>query len=283
LGGFIGRGDSTKVFVELGYLRRKNDSLRNGLLEHVSNSQTFILRSKLIQNKKTDLAVYASYRNLDFTDANRKREPSLNSRILYNDRFFNQFIQTGITYETSSGTIAQQEYTYVEVPAGQGVYAWNDYNGNGIQEVNEFEIAPFPDQAKFIRIFLPNQIYIKTNQNKFSQSVTLNPLQWQNEKGFKKIVSYFYNQTSFILDRKVKSNGDHFELNPFRSSDENILGPNSSFRNSLFYNRGKQKHSVTYSYLINKGEKLAFYWFSRGKKLFTSNTVHPFVSKKLAV
>ena len=255
-GVFVGRGDSTKVFVELGYLRRKNDSLQNGLLQHVSNSQTYFFKSKLIQNKKTDLAVYASYRNLDFTDDSRKREPSLNSRILYNDRFFNQFLQIGTVYETSSGTIAQQEYTYLEVPAGQGVYAWNDYNGNNIQELEEFEIAPFPDQAKFVRIFLPNQVYIKTNQNKFSQSLTINPLQWQNEKGFKKIASYFYNQTSFILDRKVKSDGDNFELNPFHSSEENILGLNSSFRNSLFYNRGKQKHSVTYSYLINNGKNL---------------------------
>ncbi|MCI9844177.1 hypothetical protein [Flavobacterium pectinovorum] len=253
-GVFAGRGDSTKVFVELGYLRRKNDSLQNGLLQHVSNSQTYFLKSKLIQNKKTDLAVYASYRNLDFTDANRKSEPSLNSRILYNDRFFNQFFQIGTVYETSSGQIARQEYNYLEVPAGQGVYAWNDYNNNGIKELDEFEIAPFPDQAKFIRIFLPNQVYDKTNQNKFSQSLIINPLQWQNEKGFKKIVSYFYNQTSFILDRKVKSDGANFELNPFTSSEKNILGLNSSFRNSLFYNRGKQKHSVTYSYLINNGK-----------------------------
>ena len=255
-GVFVGRGDSTKVFVELGYLQRRNDSLQNGLLQHVNNSQTYFLKSKLIQNKTTDLAVYASYRNLDFTDSSRKNEPSLNSRILYNDRFFNQFMQIGTAYETSSGTIAQQEFTYVEVPTGQGVYTWNDYNGNGIQELEEFEIAAFPDQAKYIRIFLPNQIYIKTNQNKFSQSVILNPLQWQNEKGLKKLLSYFYNQTSFIMDRKVRSNGDRLELNPFYSSEENILGLNSSFRNSLFYNRGKQKHSVTYSYLINNGKNL---------------------------
>ncbi|MDR6763038.1 hypothetical protein J2Y38_003256 [Flavobacterium sp. 2755] len=255
-GVFVGRGDSTKVFVELGYLQRRNDSLQNGLLQHVNNSQTYFLKSKLIQNKTTDLAVYASYRNLDFTDSSRKNEPSLNSRILYNDRFFNQFMQIGTAYETSSGTIAQQEFTYVEVPTGQGVYTWNDYNGNGIQELEEFEIAAFPDQAKYIRIFLPNQIYIKTNQNKFSQSVILNPLQWQNEKGWKKLLSYFYNQTSFIMDRKVRSNGDRLELNPFYSSEENILGLNSSFRNSLFYNRGKQKHSVTYSYLINNGKNL---------------------------
>ncbi|OIV43384.1 hypothetical protein [Flavobacterium johnsoniae] len=255
-GVFVGRGDSTKVFVELGYLQRRNDSLQNGLLQHVNNSQTYFLKSKLIQNKTTDLAVYASYRNLDFTDSSRKNEPSLNSRILYNDKFFNQFMQIGTAYETSSGTIAQQEFTYVEVPTGQGVYTWNDYNGNGIQELEEFEIAAFPDQAKYIRIFLPNQIYIKTNQNKFSQSVILNPLQWQNEKGFKKLLSYFYNQTSFIMDRKVRSNGDRLELNPFYSSDENILGLNSSFRNSLFYNRGRQKHSVTYSYLVNNGKNL---------------------------
>lgn len=255
-GVFVGRGDSTKVFVELGYLQRRNDSLQNGFLQHVNDSKMYVLKSKLIQNKKTDLAVYASYRTLAFTDPARKSEPSLNSRILYNDRFFNQFMQIGTTYETSSGTIAQQEFTYVEVPAGQGVYTWNDYNGNGIQELEEFEIAPFPDQAKFIRIFLPNQIYIKTNQNKFSQSVILNPLQWQNETGFKKLVSYFYNQTSFIMDRKVKNDGGHFELNPFNSSDENMLGLNSSFRNSLYYNRGKQNHSVTYSYLANKGKNL---------------------------
>ena len=255
-GVFIGRGDSTKVFVELGYLRRRNDSLQNGLLQHVNNSQMYVLKSKLIQNKKTDLAVYMSYRNLDFTDTSRKNEPSLNSRILYNDRFFNQLMQIGSTYETSSGTIAQQEFTYIEVPTGQGVYTWNDYNGNGIQELEEFEIAAFADQARYIRIFLPNRIYIKTNQNKFSQSVALNPLQWQNETGYKKILSYFYNQTSFIMDRKIKSDGERLELNPFNSSDENILGLNSSFRNSLYYNRGKQKHSVTYSYLINKGKNL---------------------------
>ncbi|MFH6945903.1 hypothetical protein [Flavobacterium sp. FlaQc-50] len=255
-GVFVGRGDSTKVFVELGYLQRRNDSLQNGLLQHVNDSKMYVLKSKLIQNKKTDLAVYASYRTLAFTDPSRKNEPSLNSRVLYNDRFFNQLLQIGTVYETSSGTIAQQEFTYIEVPTGQGVYTWNDYNGNGIQELEEFEVALFPDQAKFIRLFLPNQVYIKTNQNKFSQSVTLNPLQWQNETGFKKLASYFYNQTSFIMDRKVKNNGGRFELNPFNSSDENLLGLNSSFRNSLFYNRGKQKHSVTYSYLINKGKNL---------------------------
>lgn len=255
-GFFTGRGDSTKVFVELGYLRRTNDSLQNGLIQRVNSSQTFQLKSKLIQTNKSDLAVYANYRILDYVDKTRKKESTLNSRIVYTDRFFNQLIQSTTVYETNSGSIPQQEFTYLEVSAGQGVYTWNDYNGNGIQELQEFEVAPFIDQAKFIRVFLPNRIYIKTHQNKFSQSVTLNPNQWQNEKGLKKLLSYFYNQTAFIIDRKTRSNGDNFELNPFSGSSENVLGLNSSLRNSLFYNRGKQKHSVTYSYLQNKTKNL---------------------------
>jgi len=256
-GFFTGRGDSTAVFVELGYFKRTNDSLQNNVLQRVNNSQTYWLKSRLIQTNKSDLSIYANYRMLDFTDSTQKTEASLNSRIVYNDRFFKQLIQSTSIYETNSGTIPQQEFTYLEVPIGQGVYVWNDYNSNGIQELQEFEVAPFIDQAKFIRVYLPNQVYIKTHQNKFSQSLTINPNQWQNETGFKKVMSYFYNQTSFIMDRKNKNDENNFELNPFSSSQENVLGLNSSFRNSLFYNRGKQNHSVTYSYLQNKGKNLS--------------------------
>jgi hypothetical protein len=251
-GFFAGRGDSTKVFVELGYFKRTNDSLQNGIIQRVNNSQTFALRSKLIQTKKSDLTLFANYRVLDFLDASKKNEPSLNSRMVYNDRFFNQLIQSTTVFETNSGSIPQQEFTYLEVPVGQGVYTWNDYNGNGIQELEEFEVAPFVDQAKYIRIYLPNRIYIKTHQNKFSQSIILNPNQWQNATGFKKMLSYFYNQTSYLIDRKIENKGDNFDLNPFSKSEENVLGLNSSFRNSLFFNRGKQNHSVTYSYIINE-------------------------------
>jgi hypothetical protein len=41
---------------------------------------------------------------------------------VYTDRFFNQLIQSTSVYETNSGTIPQQEFTYLKVAAGQGVY-----------------------------------------------------------------------------------------------------------------------------------------------------------------
>lgn len=253
---FTGRGDSTKVYVELGYLQRSNDSLVNGFVRKVNTSNSYYLKSRLMKTEKSDLSLFVNYRNLKFEDPTRKNEPSLNSRLLYNDRYFNQLVQVTTTYETTSGTIPQQEFTYLKVEPGQGVYTWIDYNGNGIQELEEFEIAKFSDQAEYVRIFLPNQIFIKTHQNKFSQSVILNANQWQNEKGLKKFLSYFYNQTSFLIDRKIVRDSDNFDLNPFSTSDKDLLGLNSSFRNSFFYNRGKQDHSVTYTYLRNRAKTL---------------------------
>lgn len=255
-GTFVGRGDSTKVFVELGYLQRANDSLVEGVLKKVNTSRSYYLKSRLLQTDKSDLTLFVNYRNLKFTDPAVKNEPSLNSRLLYNDRYWDQLVQVTTAYETTSGTIPQQEFTYLEVDPGQGVYTWNDYNGNGTQELQEFEIAPFPDQATYVRVFLPNQVFIRTHQNRFSQSLTLNPGQWQNDKGFRKLLSYFYNQTSYLIDRKIERNTDNFDLNPFSSSEENLLGLTQSIRNSLFYNRAKQDHSVTYTYLNNRARTL---------------------------
>jgi hypothetical protein len=60
----------------------------------------------------------------------------------------------------------RKEFTYLEVPVGQGVFTWNDYNSNGIQELQEFEVAPFIDQAKYIRV--PNRVFVKHIKLNFS-------------------------------------------------------------------------------------------------------------------
>ena len=254
-GAFVGRGDSTNVYVELGYLHRINDSLQNGSIQRVNQSYSYYLKSQLIKTNTSSLSIFANYRLLGYEDQQKEDEPSFNSRVLYNNSFFKKLLQATTTYETTSGTIAQQEFTYLEVEPGQGVYMWNDYNNNGIQELQEFEVAPFSDQAKYVRVFLPNQVFIRTHQNNFSQSLNFNGLVWQNETGLKKLLSYFYNQSSFLVERKIRRDATTFDLNPF-SNNENSIGLNNSFRNSLFYNRGKQKHSMIYTYLKNKSKTL---------------------------
>ncbi len=249
---FFGIGDSTKIFTEIGYKHRINDSIRDNTLQKVNTSNTFYLDSRLIQNKTTNLAFYANYRTLKNEDTNVEDEQSVNSRLQFNKRFFKQFIQWNTIFETNSGTLPQQDFTYVEVEAGQGTYTWIDYNNNNIQELEEFETAQFQDQGKYIRVLLPNQVYIKTHQNRLSQSLILNPQQWSSSKiKFTKFWSHFYNQTSYLINRKIRREGNQFNFNPFDTNEDNALALQLNFRNALFFNRGKQHYTTSYTYLSN--------------------------------
>ncbi|WP_066222110.1 hypothetical protein [Formosa haliotis] len=252
---FTGIGDSTKIFAEIGFKHRVNDSLRNNNLQHVNTSKTYYLDSRIIQNSNTNLSLYVNYRTLE--NVNEDNEQSLNSRLIYNQSFFKHLVQWNTIFETNSGTLPQQEFTYVEVEPGQGAYTWIDYNGNGIQELEEFELAQFQDEGKYIRVLLPNQIYIKTHQNRFSQTLTLNPQQWNNsESTFKSILSHFYNQTAYLIDRKTKPDGSNFQINPFENDEENQLGLQLNIRNVLFFNRGKQHYTTSYTYLKNRARNI---------------------------
>ena len=246
---FTGVGDSTKVFVKLGYMHRINDSLQNNRLAKVNASNTYYLDSKWIQTQNTNLSLYANYRVFKSTNTSIATQKSINSRLQYSQKLANNGIHWNTLFETNAGRLPQQDFTYVEVEPGQGSFVWFDYNENGIQELEEFEIAQFQDQATYVRVLLPNQVYIRTHQNKLSQSLTLNPIQWSNSpEASKRFWSHFYNQTSFLIDRKDKNNSASIRLNPFHSIAEDQLALQSNFRNQLFYNRGKQHYTVSYSY-----------------------------------
>ncbi len=249
---FVGVGDSTKIFTEIGYKNRVNDSIRDNELQKVNTSNTIYLDSRIIQNKNTKLSLYANYRTLKNTDKTIEDENSINSRLQFNQKLFKQIIQWNTIFETNSGRLPQQDFTYVEVEAGQGTYTWNDYNENGIQELEEFEIAQFQDQGRFIRVLLPNRVFIKTHQNRLSQTLTTNPSQWSvSEDKSKKFWSHFYNQTSYLIDRKIKREDSSFNLNPFNNNEEDQLGLQLNFRNVLFFNRGKQHYTSSYTFLDN--------------------------------
>lgn len=254
---FAGVGDSTAVFVEIGSILRVNDSLRANQLQRVNKSNTYYVKSRIIQNSNTSLQVFANFRTLKATDETSQDEQSLNSRLNFNQKLFDNIIIWNTIFETNSGTLPQQDFTYVEVEPGQGTYTWIDYNENGIQELNEFEVAQFQDQASFIRVLLPNQVFVKTHQNRLSQTLTINPQQWNvSESSSKKFWSHFYNQTSYLVDRKILREGNTINLNPFQNDQEDQLALNQSIRNVLFFNRGLQRYTTSYTFLNNASRSL---------------------------
>ena len=245
---FAGVGDSTKVFLQGGYRYRTNDSLKNGRVQRVTESNGIYLNSKVLNTKDRQLSVFANYRVLQTTE-NQQRERTLNARLLYNQSLFEGLVRLNTSLSSNNGVTPQQDFTYIEVDQGEGIYTWNDYNANGIQELEEFEIAQFQDQANFIRILLPNQRFIKIRENTFGQTFTFNGQKWSGKKGILKVLSAFYNTSSYIIDRKIRRANEDFNINPFKDGKEDQLALVLNFRNTLFFNRGKQHYTTNYTYL----------------------------------
>jgi len=249
-----GIGDYDKIFVELGVTHKVNDSVLDNRIQKVNSSNNFSINSQLINNSNTKLSLFGNYRVLKRVNEVNE-EKFLNSRINYFTKSSNGIIKLNIVYESNSGNLAQQEYTFIEVEPGIGNYKWIDINENGIQELEEFEIAQFEDEGIYIRVMLPNQKFIKTYQNKFSQSLNINFKKWRQDNiKFKKILAYFQNQTQYLIQKQSTQDDNEFELNPFKISSSNLLGLVMNLRNSLYFNRGKQLYSTTYNFINNRSK-----------------------------
>ena len=135
---------------------------------------------------------------------------------------------------------------------------------DGVQQLNEFEIAAFPDQAKFIRIFTPTNDFIKANYITFNYSFAITPralLTGTSLKGLKKLLSRSTLLTSMQINKKSVSTGS-FEFNPFKYgvNDAALITLNTVLLNTFSFNRFSSKWGVDFSNLRNNGKALLDVW-----------------------
>jgi len=179
-------------------------------------------------------------------------ENTLLLRSEYTFRWWNGLLQGTSFYEVGSGLEQRREFIYLEVPPGQGNYVWIDYNGDGVRDLNEFEIAQFAYEANFIRSFIQTNEYAKTFTNQFSQTLWITPAQWWKKPGQKwqRMLNRFSNQASYRIDRKTQQEKPEDRLNPFLAeiADTSLLALNRSFRNVLFFNKSNPRFGADVTY-----------------------------------
>ena len=228
---------------------------------------TISINTELAKSKVHFFRIQASYRNLTVKTSginNLEDEQTLLGRAEYGLTLLKGALRATVLYELGAGQEQQRDFTYVEVQAGRGEYAWIDYNNDGIPQLNEFEVAIFPDQAKYIRIFTPTNRFVKATYNTFNYNLGINPRAiWMREKsGWKAWAAKFNLQTALQTNRKQVNDGN-FQFNPFAGSigDTSLLAANTNLSNNISFNRFSTKWGVDFTQLRNAGKAILTYGF----------------------
>jgi len=226
------------------------------------------LQTELLKNQNRQLYINTTFRKLkvyNATVSKQKEDETILGRAEYVMNEWKGLLSGNVLYEVGAGQEQRRDFAYLEVPAGTGQYAWIDYNSDGVQQLNEFEIAAFPDQAKFIRIFTPTNEFIKANYITFNYSLNINPrsvLSSSDLKGFKKLLSKIILITSLQTNKKSIAKGV-FEFNPFKYgiSDTALVTLSTTILNTISFNRFNSKWGVDITNLRNNGKSLLTYGY----------------------
>jgi len=206
----------------------------------------------------------ATFRNTHQRDSARKffAENFFVGSVEYTGRFFKNALFINTYYDAGSGLEQKKIFTYIKVADGQGTHLWIDYNNNGIEELNEFEIAPFQDQANYIKVWIASPQYINTYNNQFTQVIQLRPGNvWGNKKGFLKFLSRFSEVATLRIGQKNSSKNMAKALNPFQFNlaDSTLISSQINFNNNLSFNQLSQYWGIDYGYRYTQNKNMLYY------------------------
>jgi hypothetical protein len=273
----------------MGFASRINSYPFEKGLAQGDRSKTVNLTADFLKNPQQQVHFTATYRNLQILNpqiTNQQSDNSVLGRIEYLVNAWKGFLKGNALFEAGSGQEQKKNFTYLQVPAGTGQYAWIDENKDGIQQLNEFVQAQFPDQAQYIRVYTPTNEYIKANYNTLNYSFTISPrnLIDPKSKGFRRFLARIQLQTSLQMNQKVQSQG-LIQLNPFKAplDDTSLITRAQILVNTLSFNRTDPRWGFDISNSRNSAKNLLSYGYeTRSVQEWTLRT-HLNMSKTIAL
>ncbi len=252
---FFKSADTSKVSYGVNYQERTDFAPLNNQMTKSLYSKNLSFDLNLLKNPNSRFKANVTYHILTVFDSSiaQGQQPvnALVGQAQYDLKLLHGFVTSSTYYQAGSGLQPKETYTYVQVAQGQGVYMWTDYNHDGISELNEFTVAPFPDEADYIRVYTPTNQFIKTYTSGVTETFSVRPSAiWGSKKDIRSFISLFSEQLAFHTDRKTTSTNFTQAFDPLQqsTSDSSLVGLNTSLRNTIFFNQLNPKYGADYSF-----------------------------------
>ncbi len=246
VGAYLSSADTSTNKYRLEHTIRDDNTVQKNEFRHSSRGQTTLFNVAFQRNPKHRFVNTTTVRTLLVSDTTTTKVSSgttVLNRIEHYISTFKGAFSASTFYEVGTGQEQKKEFVYLEVAAGSGLYTWTDYNNNGIKELDEFEIAPFPDLANYIRILAPTNQFVGTFNNQINEVINIQPAALRSGDATKKTIYRFSLQSQVRMEKKILNEVKLAKaLNPFdiAFNDSLLISNNSLFRNTIFYNRTSQ-------------------------------------------
>lgn len=178
--------DTAAHLLSLSHVLRNDYLPFGGVLMHSATSNTFTMRAEQRIAPSLDASLLGSLRLLTvYRDTVERTLPPFTAtgRLTVGWRPPVRGLFIRFFYEAGRQQTQRIAYQYVEVPAGKGYYTWIDFNGDGIQQQEEFQPARYPDQARWIRVLVPTGEYVPTTVARLSLTGRLVTGKWFDLSG----------------------------------------------------------------------------------------------------
>ena len=222
--------------------RKRSDRLPvNGALVESIKTNELSAETKWKINDSNNLNWTLGIRDFEVVNqesTDQKSKTTILSRIAYNLSIWEGLFRSTMNYDISSGQEPKQEFIYEKVESGQGDYI---YIGNSEtppeEELFLYEYRPDIDTANYVKIFLFNNEFIRTNNQSLNVSLRLNPSKVIKNKNnfFRK----FATSHSIRLNQKIEDDGAESNFQPlnFSLNNASLTAYTSLLTNTIFFNR----------------------------------------------
>ncbi len=258
---------NSKVFqASLSWNYRKDREFLGNESREKSRAETWYLQFGIRPSNTLNIQSITSYRNFEVIDTLFAAQGVSDSRVLNTNlqtTWFtkNQLVYTNFVYEVNSEQLAQKEVRFIEVNPGQGQYVWLDslFNNDGIQDIQEFQLANNPLIANYIRIVVPTRDLVPTTRASLNGNVKFDfrKLFPASKNAFKETLRNIRLLTQLRINQNKARNNSVASYfidisDPF--SDSTLLDANFNFRQDLLFFQNSPVGDLKFSYVDNQSK-----------------------------
>lgn len=209
-------------------------------------------------------ATYFNYAVLDtaFNRLGLQNQQTFTNQLQTTLNSKNRLLQSSAFYEVATERIARQQVNFIRVNPGLGQFVWIDYNNDGIQQLNEFEIGANSLTANYIRVLTPTNQLFPVVRVSVGFNLRLDFARLQNKellastRFFPKLVRNISSITNARVDQRRAVPTDRLDsywlnMANIPLTDTNMLSAGTSLRQDLFFYRGNPIGDFSFSYLAN--------------------------------